>query len=129
MLTVILCCFLPPQHLALKTDDIISTLRKMRSAGEIGGFDFMPRPSDGYYRKLPARCAVVVAYAGHCLRIALLVLQMSTRVHSPGLLRCFVYACSCLAGSHRSMRCNAGSVLLGVRHQLGGPSSRPAPDE
>jgi 4-hydroxyphenylpyruvate dioxygenase len=27
----------------------------MRKRTEIGGFDFMPRPSDGYYKKLPEK--------------------------------------------------------------------------
>lgn len=43
------------QHLALKTDDIFATIRAMRAAGAAGGFDFMPRSSDAYYRKLPSR--------------------------------------------------------------------------
>jgi 4-hydroxyphenylpyruvate dioxygenase len=44
------------QHLALKTDDIFETLTKMREAEEnLGGFDLMQRPSDGYYRELPER--------------------------------------------------------------------------
>lgn len=44
------------QHLAIKTDDIFSTLRGMRAASELGaGFDFMPRPSDGYYAELQAK--------------------------------------------------------------------------
>mmetsp|Transcript_31302 Transcript_31302/g.88736 ORF Transcript_31302/g.88736 Transcript_31302/m.88736 type:complete len:443 (-) Transcript_31302:403-1731(-) len=43
------------QHLALKTDNIFQTMRAMRSAGLTAGFDFMPRPSDGYYQKLPGR--------------------------------------------------------------------------
>ncbi|MCG8462780.1 MAG: hypothetical protein MI919_41370, partial [Holophagales bacterium] len=43
------------QHLALKTNDIFSCLRKMRAVSDRGGFEFMPRPSDEYYRKLPNR--------------------------------------------------------------------------
>eukprot|EP00242_Pyramimonas_sp_CCMP2087_P016785 CAMPEP_0198211876 /NCGR_PEP_ID=MMETSP1445-20131203/25394_1 /TAXON_ID=36898 /ORGANISM="Pyramimonas sp., Strain CCMP2087" /LENGTH=443 /DNA_ID=CAMNT_0043886227 /DNA_START=137 /DNA_END=1464 /DNA_ORIENTATION=- len=43
------------QHIALKTDDIFSTLRRMRERSGCGGFDFMPRPSDGYYERLPER--------------------------------------------------------------------------
>eukprot|EP00877_Chromochloris_zofingiensis_P009722 jgi/Chrzof1/5002/Cz15g08050.t1 len=43
------------QHLALKTDDIITTLRHMRKHSELGGFEFMPRPGDSYYRKLPEK--------------------------------------------------------------------------
>lgn len=48
------------QHLALKTDDIFSTVREMRKYSETGGFDFMPKPSEGYYRELPARIGSVL---------------------------------------------------------------------
>ncbi len=41
------------QHLALKTDDIITTMREMRQRSACGGFEFMPRASDEYYRRLP----------------------------------------------------------------------------
>ena len=40
------------QHLALKSDDAIDTVAKMRAVGE---FDFMPRPSEAYYDALEAR--------------------------------------------------------------------------
>jgi 4-hydroxyphenylpyruvate dioxygenase len=41
------------QHLALKTQDIFSTLRAMRAAADAGaGLEFMPRPSDAYYKGL-----------------------------------------------------------------------------
>jgi len=43
------------QHMALKTDNIFITLTEMRARSHLGGFEFMPRPSDGYYEKLPAR--------------------------------------------------------------------------
>lgn len=43
------------QHLALKTDDIVSTLREMRSRSDIGGFEFMPHPGAEYYKELPSR--------------------------------------------------------------------------
>lgn len=43
------------QHLALKTNDILGTLREMRARSEAGGFEFMPRPNDAYYRALPER--------------------------------------------------------------------------
>lgn len=43
------------QHLALKTDDIFTCLRQMRSVSATGGFEFMPRPSEEYYRRLPNR--------------------------------------------------------------------------
>eukprot|EP00798_Chlamydomonas_sp_ICE-L_P025336 gene25336-10993_t len=40
------------QHLALKTNDIFHTLREMQARSHLGGFEFMPRPSDNYYRTL-----------------------------------------------------------------------------
>ncbi|VEU40458.1 unnamed protein product [Pseudo-nitzschia multistriata] len=44
------------QHLALKTRDIFSTIRKMRqSEKDVFGFELMKRPSDEYYRELPDR--------------------------------------------------------------------------
>ena len=43
------------QHLALKSDDVIGTLRKMRGASEIGGFEFMPPPPPTYFRNLRKR--------------------------------------------------------------------------
>lgn len=44
------------QHIAIKTDDIFETISKMRYAEEnLGGFELMVRPSDGYYKELPDR--------------------------------------------------------------------------
>ena len=43
------------QHLALKTNDIFRTLREMQARSALGGFEFMPRPSDKYYRNLPLK--------------------------------------------------------------------------
>ena len=43
------------QHIALKTDDIISTMREMKSRQYIGGFEFMPSPEAGYYDRIPGR--------------------------------------------------------------------------
>jgi 4-hydroxyphenylpyruvate dioxygenase len=44
------------QHLALKTDDIFATIRKMRDAEErFAGFELMTRPSEQYYQELPGR--------------------------------------------------------------------------
>ena len=44
------------QHLALKTADIFSTVRKMRQVQQdLFGFELMKRPSDEYYRELPDR--------------------------------------------------------------------------
>ncbi|KAI3436403.1 hypothetical protein D9Q98_005820 [Chlorella vulgaris] len=53
------------QHMALKTDDIVATMRQIRARSAYGGFDFMPRPSADYYRKLPGRI-------GHALPAQLL---------------------------------------------------------
>ena len=38
------------QHLALKTNDIFSTMRKMQRVSACGGFDFMPPASAKYYK-------------------------------------------------------------------------------
>ncbi|KAG7669161.1 putative 4-hydroxyphenylpyruvate dioxygenase [Nannochloris sp. 'desiccata'] len=43
------------QHLALKTDDIVKTLREMRARSDYGGFDFMPNLGPSYYKELPER--------------------------------------------------------------------------
>lgn len=43
------------QHIALKTDDIFSTMRAMLERGPLGGFQFCPPPSADYYRGLPDR--------------------------------------------------------------------------
>merc|ERR1719478_1901771 len=43
------------QHMALFTDDIFETIRRMRRAGERGGFQFMDAPSEQYYQELPER--------------------------------------------------------------------------
>ena len=38
------------QHLALKTDDVLGAVRKMRRVSGCGGFDFMPPASAKYYK-------------------------------------------------------------------------------
>ena len=44
------------QHIAIKTNDIFTTIEKMRHAQDyFGGFELMKRPSEGYYRELPGR--------------------------------------------------------------------------
>lgn len=43
------------QHIAIKTDDIFATMREMRQRRHVGGFEFMPRPSDKYYKALPEK--------------------------------------------------------------------------
>jgi 4-hydroxyphenylpyruvate dioxygenase len=43
------------QHIAIKTEDIFSTMREMKRRGECGGFDFMPAPPHEYYQRVPER--------------------------------------------------------------------------
>jgi 4-hydroxyphenylpyruvate dioxygenase len=43
------------QHIALKTDNIVETMRELKKRKYLGGFDFMPRASDGYYAKLATK--------------------------------------------------------------------------
>ncbi|KAG5182195.1 p-hydroxyphenylpyruvate dioxygenase [Tribonema minus] len=43
------------QHLALKTNDIIGTLRLMKERSHMGGFEFLDAPGEAYYSDLPAR--------------------------------------------------------------------------
>lgn len=49
------------QHLALITRDIFLTLREMRMRSDMGGFEFMPRPSAKYYAALPSRIGNVLS--------------------------------------------------------------------
>ncbi|KAJ6833501.1 putative 4-hydroxyphenylpyruvate dioxygenase [Iris pallida] len=48
------------QHLALSTDDVIGTLRKMRAVSRMGGFDFMPAPPPNYYDGVRRRAGDVL---------------------------------------------------------------------
>lgn len=43
------------QHMALFTTDIFETMRKMRTASNSGGFEFMPAQPPAYYKNLPSR--------------------------------------------------------------------------
>lgn len=43
------------QHLALKTNDILHTVGQMAQRSHYGGFEFMPRPSEGYYSRVAAK--------------------------------------------------------------------------
>lgn len=63
------------QHLALKTDDIVATLRRMRAASGTGGFDFMPHLGAAYYADLPGRIgsAVPAAKLAECEELGILV--------------------------------------------------------
>jgi 4-hydroxyphenylpyruvate dioxygenase len=43
------------QHLALATPDIFATMRRMRAATAMGGFEFQDPPNRAYYEALPGR--------------------------------------------------------------------------
>ncbi|CAK4072865.1 unnamed protein product [Aphanomyces euteiches] len=43
------------QHMALKTNDIFHTMSEMRKRSHFGGFEFMPKPSESYYKNLPKK--------------------------------------------------------------------------
>lgn len=45
------------QHLALKTDDIFSTLGQMQAMTELGGFEFLRAANSEYYAKLPEKAS------------------------------------------------------------------------
>jgi 4-hydroxyphenylpyruvate dioxygenase len=48
------------QHIALKTNNIFETLRKMQNKSVEGGTEFMPKPNKLYYERLPARIGDVL---------------------------------------------------------------------
>lgn len=52
------------QHLALKTNDIIATLSAMAAVSQRGGFEFMPRPSDGYYTRAAQKLVGLFGFLG-----------------------------------------------------------------
>ena len=54
------------QHLALKTDDIIATMRKLRRVSECGGFDFMPPLDHSYYECARIYYQDPAAFIGPC---------------------------------------------------------------
>lgn len=43
------------QHIAIKTDNIFETMRLMKKMTHAGGFEFMIKPSEKYYRNLPKK--------------------------------------------------------------------------
>eukprot|EP00798_Chlamydomonas_sp_ICE-L_P024026 gene24026-9601_t len=63
------------QHLALKTFDIFHTLREMQARSYLGGFEFMPRPSEKYYRGLPDKIgdSLTAAQLEECEKLGILV--------------------------------------------------------
>eukprot|EP00736_Rhodelphis_marinus_P006274 Rmarinus@m.4843 len=48
------------QHIALLTEDIFATMRELKKRTRCGGFDFMPRASDAYYKNLPNKIGDVL---------------------------------------------------------------------
>lgn len=48
------------QHIALKTNDMINTMRQMYSQSKYGGFEFQATPSAGYYKRAKERITVCV---------------------------------------------------------------------
>lgn len=64
------------QHIALKTNDILTTMKEMRDRTHIGGFDFMPKPDHGYYERTPARIGVdslSAEFINQCEALGLLI--------------------------------------------------------
>jgi 4-hydroxyphenylpyruvate dioxygenase len=63
------------QHLALKTDDIFATLRAMRDATSLGGFEFLRAAREEYYATLPERIgadALTPAQLAACAELGIL---------------------------------------------------------
>jgi len=52
------------QHIALKTNDIFSTMRELKKRTYLGGFDFMAAPDAAYYARVPERIGEDVLTAG-----------------------------------------------------------------
>uniref|UniRef100_A0A0D9VCM5 4-hydroxyphenylpyruvate dioxygenase n=1 Tax=Leersia perrieri TaxID=77586 RepID=A0A0D9VCM5_9ORYZ len=48
------------QHIALASDDVLSTLREMRARSAMGGFEFMPAPPPNYYDGVRRRAGDVL---------------------------------------------------------------------
>ena len=44
------------QHIALFTSAVFDTMRRMKAAGEMGGFEFMPAQPHSYYESARKRC-------------------------------------------------------------------------
>lgn len=64
------------QHIALKTDDILKTMKEMRDRSYIGGMEFMPQPDDGYYERTPARIgadSLSAEFIAECKKLGLLI--------------------------------------------------------
>jgi 4-hydroxyphenylpyruvate dioxygenase-like putative hemolysin len=57
------CEGLGVHHIAIKTNDIISTLRQMAAAGATGGFELLPPPPPSYYDAVWPK---MVGSAHHC---------------------------------------------------------------
>lgn len=64
------------QHIALKTDNILETMKEMRQRSYIGGMEFMPQPDHGYYERTPARIgkdSLPQDYIDECEKLGLLI--------------------------------------------------------
>ena len=64
------------QHIALKTDDILKTMKEMRDRSFIGGMEFMPSPDEGYYKRTPERIGadtLSADYIEECRKLGLLI--------------------------------------------------------
>ena len=89
------------QHLALKTDDIFTTLRLLRQRSAAGGFDFMPRASDKYYRSALHKVAR--------LREGVLVLMLQPTIEVYSIL---ATACKVATSSSNTPTCSVKACLI-----------------
>ncbi|XP_020243299.1 LOW QUALITY PROTEIN: 4-hydroxyphenylpyruvate dioxygenase-like [Asparagus officinalis] len=63
------------QHLALRSDDVIATVRKMKGVSGFGGFEFMEGPPPNYYEGVKRRAGDVLSeeQIRECQELGLLV--------------------------------------------------------
>ncbi|KAF5831174.1 p-hydroxyphenylpyruvate dioxygenase [Dunaliella salina] len=110
------------QHLALKTDDIITTLTEMRKRSQNGGFDFMPRPSDKYYRDLPKKVgnSISPSLLAQCEDLGILVDKDECVCDRPTIFIEIIQRVGCMAGDVVSTTNTAKAVREG-----GGPADEP----
>lgn len=76
------------QHIAIMTDDILATVKKMSEASDFGGVDFMPAPGDSYYSDhVPKKMGNMVdeTLIRNCQRYGILI----DRDEEGGLLQIF----------------------------------------
>jgi 4-hydroxyphenylpyruvate dioxygenase-like putative hemolysin len=58
------------QHLALKTHNVIATMRQMHARSRAGGFEFQAAPGPDYYQKVAQKVVstkMVCVIFAHCL--------------------------------------------------------------